>query len=76
MVARASRFSAQSQKTEGWPIETLLQYETICDLTLGLIRVRIGTFWNESGTLFCGAASNSAVQHDPPPVENDPTDGK
>jgi hypothetical protein len=63
-------FSVQSQKTEGWPIETLLQYETICDLTLGLIRVRIGTFWNESGTLFCGAASNSAVQHDPP------TDGK
>ncbi|MGJ8660405.1 MAG: hypothetical protein ACSHXL_00070 [Bacteroidota bacterium] len=41
----------------------------IATLTLGWIRVRIGTLWNESGTLFCGAASNSAVQHGTPPWE-------
>jgi hypothetical protein len=33
MVARASRFTVQSQKVEGWAIETLLQNEILRYLT-------------------------------------------
>ena len=61
--------SVQSQNTEGWAIETLLQSETIRDqlyrkILLTQLSMRLQ---NESGTSFCSAAWCKNVT--PPTVE-------
>ena len=65
VVIGQANFLVQSQKVEGWAIETMLQFETIRDLT---------PIWNESGTL-----KHVVSEYPRPPHQwkaRDPTSGK